>query len=189
MTFEVMGRSCSGFPVVLLAFLLCACGPSETRTKAASKDSVAVMKAKDSLPEEDDEFGISAPEDITDPKMKSMLSVPDTLWLGDTLTIRFRVPHPTDLAVFDPDDKFFFVVYDGVMEGGPPLVPPGQFARMDRLQLLPGVTANIWTAGVKEPQPIFTRAGTYELRLSEELETDDGTPVETETVYYTGRKR
>lgn len=190
--FEVVVRFC--FPLSFL-LLLAACGAPEPRTPGPRIDSgtarkmTSVMKAVDSLPAEEDEFGIEAPANITDPAEKSILSVPDTLWLGDTLTIRFRVPHPTDLAIYDPENNFFFLVYDHLLNELKPLVPHGRFARMDRLDLPASLRANAWLHGVDTLQPVFTKPGNYRIVLSKELETDEGTPIEEERVYYTARRR
>jgi hypothetical protein len=59
------------------------------------------------------------------------------------------------------------------------------FANMDHLEIITDKTkVNPWDARIKGNQLVFTKTGTYEIRLSENLETDDGTPVEIEDVYY-----
>ncbi len=144
---------------------------------------------KDSLPDADyDDEGVIPPEFITDPSEKSILSINDTLYLDDTLKIRFKVPHPKDLAITGPDDKFFFLVYASYGSELPPLIDYNAFATMDILYIFPEKTkANPWLADVQEYKRIFTKPGLYRIQLSENLETDDGTPVEYEEVYYTGK--
>ena len=151
-------------------------------TTSLSTDSVAV--------EEDIDAGIAKPEYITGPDEKSIISANDTLYLGDTLKLKFKTPHPKDLAIYAPDDKFFFIVYASFESEIPPLIDYQKFAQLDSLNIVTTETkGNPWMADVKEAQLIFTKAGLYRILLSENLETDDGTPIEEQYVFYTGKPR
>ncbi|MEZ4789878.1 MAG: hypothetical protein R2811_07660 [Flavobacteriales bacterium] len=132
-----------------------------------------------------DESGLPEPQFITEPAEKKIISITDTLHKGDTLKIRFRTPHPRDFAITTPDDKFFFVVYGSNDTTMPSLVDWLEFETMDYLEIITDqTTANPWDAREIKSKIIFTTTGQYEIRLSENLETDDGTPVELERVYY-----
>jgi hypothetical protein len=175
----------------LLVLLLLSC---EVKQKPTQKSATgAGQQAKvmaDTIVEDETESGLPEPQFVTDPKEKHIISITDTLYFGDTLKIRFRTPHPRDLAIYDPDENFFFLVYSQLSEGLPPLVDYAAFAHYDSLEIVAGVAkANPWTAGVTEHKLVFTKAGVYRIHLSENLETDDGTPVEIEQVYYTATPR
>lgn len=156
-------------------FMLCSCSTSNQEHQE-SKDQSAIAVDPPTLPE--------APF-VTDPSEKQILSITDTLFKGDTLSIKFKTPHFKDLAIITPEDKFFFVVYALHDPAQPSLVDWNTFAHLDHLEIITDKTkANPWDARIKKNQLIFTKTGRYEIRLSENLETDDGTPVELATVYY-----
>lgn len=122
---------------------------------------------------------------MTDTAEKSIISFQDTLYYGDTLKIKFKTPHPTDFAITTPNDGFFFVVYDGNDSTMPSLVDSEKFRTMSYLEIVTNETkANPWNRQFSENQIIFSTSGKYELRLSNNLETDDGTPVESEIIIY-----
>jgi hypothetical protein len=127
---------------------------------------------------------------VTDTDQNYIISYPDTLYLGDTLKMEFKTPHPKDFAITTPDKKFFFVIYAFNDTTKPSLYDWNEFANMRSIEIATDKTkANNWDARVTENQIIFNRTGVYEIRLSENLETDDGTPVETIKIYYVHEKR
>jgi hypothetical protein len=133
---------------------------------------------------------LPAQQFITEPNEKKILWMSDTLFKGDTLKIKFRTPHPKDLGLTTPDGKFFFVIYSGDDISKPSLMDWNEFANRDYLEIITNKTkANPWDANIAENQIIFTKTGKYKIQLSENLETDDGTPVEMETVYYIDEPR
>jgi hypothetical protein len=155
--------------------MLCSCSTSNHEHKESNDQSTIAVEPP-TLPE--------APF-MTDPSEKQILSITDTLFKGDTLSIKFKTPHFKDLAIATPDDKFFFVVSANNDPAQPSLVDWDTFAHLANLEIITDRTkANPWDARIKENQLIFTKTGRYEIRLSENLETDDGTPVEIATVYY-----
>lgn len=114
----------------------------------------------------------------------------DTLYKGDTLRIKFRVPHWRDLAIISPAGAFYFLVYSHSDSTKPSLVEWNAFANMDYLEIITDrAKANPWNAAAKSNQLIFTVSGTYEINISENLETDDGTAVEVRSVYYYDKPR
>ncbi len=133
--------------------------------------------------------GLSEAEIVSEAD-KKIISYTDTLFLGDTLKIKFKIPHPRDLAIRNPENKFFFLVYEGSDSLMPPLVDWEKFEHVGHLEIITNKTkAKPWDARINENQIIFTKSGKYEILLSDNLETDDGTPVEYQTVYYFNRHR
>ncbi|MBW8050362.1 MAG: hypothetical protein FVQ77_08510 [Cytophagales bacterium] len=129
------------------------------------------------------------PQFVTDPDEKKIVSITDTLYKSDTLKIKFKTPHSRDFAITTPDDKFFFVVYWGNDTTNPSLVDWTEFENLDYLEIITDqTTANPWDAREPKNKLIFNITGQYEILLSENLETDDGTPVEVERVYYYDKK-
>jgi len=180
--------------LIFLFSCLCSCSTRSVEEKVvAKKDIIKVAKqtfVKDTIEMDDEETGISEPQYITDTKEMQILTLNDTLYKGDTLEMKFKVPHSKDLAITTPDDNFFFIVYAQSEVEKPSLVEWNTFATMDYLEVVTDKTkANLWDARVKENRIIFTKTGKYEIRLSENLETDDGTPVELKTVYYIHKRR
>jgi hypothetical protein len=163
-------------PVVIvllsLKFLSCTTPAPETKSK---QEAIVTQPDSPELPE---------PHFVADAQ-KEIAFATDTLYSGDTLKIKFKTPHAKDLAITDPDGNFFFVVYAYNDPTKPSLVDWNGFENMDQLEIITNKTkVNPWNASSKENQLIFTKTGPYEINLSENLETDDGTPVEIEKVYY-----
>ena len=139
---------------------------------------------------DNDESGISEPQFVTDSSKMQILYLTDTLYKGDTLKINFKVPHFKDLAISTPKDKFYFVVYAQPEKDKPSLVDWNDFAYLKTIQIITDKTkANPWDASYNTNQIIFKETGTYQIKLSENLETDDGTPIEVKNVYYIDKPR
>jgi hypothetical protein len=108
-----------------------------------------------------------------------------TLSKGDTLSLKFQRPHGGDLAIRDPDSKLFFLVYAFSNAEKPSLVDWNKFKQMTEIKIITDKTkAAPWVDSIKTNQLIFSKPGLYEVQLSENLETDDGTPVEYRSVFY-----
>ncbi len=117
---------------------------------------------------------------------------PQKLFRGDTLTLEMATPHGGDLAVRTPDGTDFLVVYEPHDEGpaARPLMDAEEFMRLRQLNLITDKTkARPWEYGREKNELIFTRTGWYAVRLSENLLSDDGTPVYQCRVYYSHRPR
>lgn len=105
---------------------------------------------------------------------------PATLRAGDTLTVALGRPHAAELALVAPDGTYFVLASPMVEEqladtAGARLIPAADFASMDRL-VLPVATATglPYEQGRLRNERLFTAPGAYELRLSQNLFTDDG---------------
>ena len=115
----------------------------------------------------------------------SLRCSPNRLWLGDTLTLNMSVPHGRDLAILAPGDKFFWLrSWEPNDENA-----TAKWYAFEKLGQLKIATAEAKGRVSTDDEPIFTRTGWYRVRISYNLETDDGTPVNQCRVYYTHRRR
>jgi hypothetical protein len=110
---------------------------------------------------------------------------PRNLWLGGTLTLNMSVPHGRDLAILGPDNTFFWL---RSWEPNDEATTARWYA-FEKLQQLKIVTTDAKGRGSTDDEPIFTKTGWYRIRVSYNLETDDGTPVNQCRVYYTHKRR
>jgi hypothetical protein len=115
----------------------------------------------------------------------SLRCSPRKLWLGDTLTLTMSVPHGRDLAVLSPDDKFFW------LRSWEPndQKATAQWYAFEKVRQLKLVTDQATGSVSTGAERIFTKTGWYSIRISYNLETDDGTPVNECKVYYVHRRR
>jgi hypothetical protein len=171
----------------LILTIICSCSTSQENEadhkKNGNDSSTTIKNTKDTV---DEETGISPPVHISNPDDLKIILTQDTLYKGDTLKLEFKTPHPKDLAIMTPDGSFFFLVYAHDNKGGTKsLMDWNTFDNIDQLYIITDKTkADPWDARINENQIIFTKTGSYEIRMSENLETDDGTPMETKTIYY-----
>ena len=115
----------------------------------------------------------------------SLRCTPARLWPGDTLTLTMSVPHGRDLAILGPDNKFFWL---RSWEPNDEATTANWYA-FEKMKLFKIVTAEAKGRVSTDDEPIFTKTGWYRIRVSYNLETDDGTPVNQCKVYYTHRRR
>ena len=115
----------------------------------------------------------------------SLRCSPRRLWLGDTLTLNMSVPHGRDLAILGPGNKFFWL---RSWEPNDEATTASWYA-FEKLRQLKIVTKEAKGRVSTDDEPIFTKTGWYRVRVSYNLETDDGTPVNECRVYYTHRRR
>jgi hypothetical protein len=181
------------YQLILLSLIYFSC--STKPNKALNKetllmnDSIQKQKGNDSVVI-DEETGIVKPQIVTDSNKMQIISLTDTLYKGDTLRINFKVPHYKDLGIITPSENFFFVVYAYTEKDEPSLVDWNEFENQRNIEIITDKTkANPWNAQIKENKIIFRETGVYKIQLSENLETDDGTPIEVRSVYYINRKR
>lgn len=128
---------------------------------------------------------------VTDASKKRILEITDTLYLGDTLRLKFKTPHPGDLAIIDPANRFFYLVYNGKRDTGIyPLLRKDSFVNQSTISISTDqAKASILNEKLSHNEPIFTTSGLYEIRLGERLDTLDGNPVEVASVFYIREKR
>ena len=115
----------------------------------------------------------------------SLRCTPRKLWLGDTLTLSMSVPHGRDLAILSPDDKFYWL-RSWEPRDREATAQWYAFEKMGQLKL---VTSEAQGIVSRDSERIFTKTGWYSIRVSYNLETDDGTPFSECKVYYVNRLR
>ncbi len=115
----------------------------------------------------------------------SLRCSPRKLWLGDTLMLNMSVPHGRDLAILGPDDKFFWL-RSWEPDNREATAQWYAFEKVGRLKL---VTSEAKGNVNNHDELIFTKTGWYSIRISYNLETDDGTPFNECKVYYVHRRR
>jgi hypothetical protein len=115
----------------------------------------------------------------------SLRCSPGKFWLGDTLTLNMSVPHGRDLAILGPDNKFFWL---RSWEPNDEATTARWYA-FEKVRQLKIVTTDAKGRVSTDGEPIFTKTGWYRIRVSYNLETDDGTPVNQCKVYYSHRRR
>ena len=117
---------------------------------------------------------------------------PRKLYRGDTLVITMSIPHGGDLAIMGPDRSFSFIVYYQPDKNSKqqPLIRREKFETMAQLKLATDqIREMMWAEDEKPNRLIFTKTGWYEVWLSANLETDDGTPVAKCRVYYVNKRK
>lgn len=110
---------------------------------------------------------------------------PRKLWLGDTLTIKLSVPHGRDLAILGPADKFFWL-RSWEPQNRESTAQWYAFEKQGELKL---ITSEAQGVVSQDSERIFTKTGWYKIRVSYNLETDDGTPMRECKVYFVNGTR
>jgi hypothetical protein len=109
-------------------------------------------------------------------KQTQMLSCsPRILTSGSKLTLRFKLPHPVELAIVAPDGTWFFLVNED--PGQKFLVDTDSFRKLSRLELpVATAIARPFIYGREAEERIFQKPGVYQVILGENLETDADVP-------------
>jgi hypothetical protein len=110
-----------------------------------------------------------------------MLSCSPTVLKSDsTLILRFKLPHPGELAIRAPDGTYYFLAYDpgaGIPPGLTPIADKESFRKMSELALPVGrAMGSPWLYGRESNELIFKEPGVYMVTLAEVLETDAKQP-------------
>jgi hypothetical protein len=106
---------------------------------------------------------------------------PTTLNQNSTLSLRFGLPHPAELAIEAPDGTFYFVAYDrnaGTPAGQSPLVDKASFRKMAELKLeVSKAEASPLVYGRNSNERIFRLPGKYKIVLADNIQSDDDSNV------------
>ena len=124
------------------------------------------------------------------PVRNALRCVPETLGAVGTLTLVMPVPHGRELSIQNPAGDFFMLVLTNPQAtDGPMLMSADAFRTMGEVRLpVESLRAKPFVAGRDSAELVFSRLGEYRVHVGEVLNTDDGTPVATCTVYrYPGR--
>ncbi|MEI6410069.1 MAG: hypothetical protein WCR52_11840 [Bacteroidota bacterium] len=121
-----------------------------------------------------------------------MWSTHPAVYKGESLELFFAPPNPTYLGVIDPDGRFFYLVYpkESMVGNLKPLVDSERFADMETLVINTStLTADPYTYGVLDNQPVFTKTGIYRFVLGNDLHVDDESLLEIVKIRYTHREK
>jgi hypothetical protein len=106
----------------------------------------------------------------------SLSCSPDVVGSGEFVTLAMGVPHGGDLSATDPSGTYYFLVRGGQSLTGS-IKTGSDFAILERIELeVEGAMATPYVHGDPLASLLFDQSGMYRFRLSENLETDDGTP-------------
>jgi hypothetical protein len=123
-------------------------------------------------------------------QQKQISCSPDTLFIGDTLTISLSLPHGGDFAVRNPSRTDYFLSQIGSNGETPPLFATEDFLKLDTVRIITNRTKAVpYVHGKTIPELVFKKKGKYIFNVSDNLETDDGTLVYSCSVYFTNKKR
>jgi hypothetical protein len=112
-------------------------------------------------------------------KGKEVSCTPNVVRPGDTLVIKTSTGYPAfGVHVPDKNVKFLLLVSDAYPEG---LMDNRKFSQQM------GIDISVTEAKIKPNTRIFTKEGTYGFVVSQNLETDDGTPTYECKVRYSTR--
>lgn len=129
---------------------------------------------------------------VSSPHAPRMWSMNADVCKGETFDLYFAPPNPAYLGVIDPDGRFFYLVFPKEETCGNlrPVVDSERFAGMESLSIPTAtLTADPYTHGVTENQPVFTKTGTYRFILGENLNVDDESTLEIVKIRYTHKER
>lgn len=114
-----------------------------------------------------------APAGGVPPSLSNLTCTPE-IGPTDTLQISITAPHGPAFHVVDPASTPFFVIFSG--DGGGQrrsLMPADSFVQLTSLSIVPrAFSASVWIAGRDTNERVFTRPGTYRLRVGSEMESD-----------------
>ncbi|MBX2890572.1 MAG: hypothetical protein KF734_06565 [Saprospiraceae bacterium] len=118
-----------------------------------------------------------APVAESAPKMWASSTV---IYKGELLKLYFKAPNPRYLGVIDPNGRFFYVVFPKE-EGAGKLKPFVSSERFETMKMLKINTATFkadpYTYGIVENRPVFTKSGTYQFLLGDNLHVDDESAI------------
>jgi hypothetical protein len=114
------------------------------------------------------------------------------IYLGESILLKFRMPHPKFLGIIGPDGKFFYIVFPESESMGKltPLIDSKVFTHLDQLEISTSdFKADPYTYGVLENQAVFTKTGAYIFMLGDDLLVDDPSAICRVKVMYKHRLR
>jgi hypothetical protein len=109
------------------------------------------------------------------------------LYKGDILELHFAQPHPEYLGVIHPDGRFFYVIYPKETSVGNlyPLMDSQVFSQLSSISIETAhLSADPYTYGVFENQPVFTKSGVYRFILGSNLHVDDERSIDIVKIQY-----
>jgi hypothetical protein len=138
------------------------------------------------------DFHTTALPTVSSPEVPEVWVEKRAFFKDEAFDLHFAMPHATTLGVVDPDGKFFYLVFPEACTTGnlKPLVTSEKFGSMATVTICPAtLTADPYTYGVLENQPVFTKSGVYRFVLGDNLHVDDEKALNIVSVRYTHKNR
>lgn len=109
--------------------------------------------------------------------------------VDDTLQLVLSASLGGEMAIVNPDGVFYQLVNENpTPEMGPQLMTAAALREVREIRLAIATLQGLpYVYRAQAAEPVFHREGTYRIRISERLNTDDGTPVAECTVRFRGR--
>ncbi|HUR41961.1 MAG TPA: hypothetical protein VM240_12430 [Verrucomicrobiae bacterium] len=100
---------------------------------------------------------------------------PTSLQSNDVLTVQLTVPHGRQFGVWTPDNEFLFLSYNKATPEEPTSpFDPTIFRTLAAVQLNVASARGVPVRdGFDPPEAIFSKAGSYQFLVAENLETDN----------------
>ena len=95
-----------------------------------------------------------------------------SLSAGETWNFKLPLPHSMELAILDPDGRFFLVAFEDPMAGVAPMIDTPGFRRLDQVSILTNEAEAAYRGSGGKAARIFTKSGRYEARLGQGLRTE-----------------
>ena len=146
-------------------------------------------------------IGIHSKNSLSNSKTDADIAVSESsaIWVehaecyrNESFNLHFSESHASTLGVVDPDGKFFYLVFPKACTLGElkPLVCSEEFEGIRQLSIsTASLTADPYTYGVLENQPVFTKTGIYRFILGDNLHVDDEFALSIAEITYIHRDR
>ena len=125
----------------------------------------------------------------TSAEYQAIECIPDTLVGGEKLTLVMQRPHGGDLAIVNPQGRYFYLSNSRApQEGGMHTVLESEvFEQLDEYTIdTYQLKAIPFVHGATEEETVFSEPGKYEVRMGENLETTGEVPAYTCIVHFEG---
>ncbi len=149
---------------------------------------ITIFTACSWSPHPRDRESFTAKEQYSENEQGTLKCSPRILYRGQMLVLTMPVPHPSGLAIKDPDGNWFYLQDKTSSQT---LIPHEQFAIARQLDLHSATTTGLrYVDGRPEKHPIFTKTGAYLTYFAENLETEpENTWFIEATVYFHNRDK
>lgn len=94
--------------------------------------------------------------------------------LNDTIILRFKTPHPRQLAIVSPDNDFYFIASDKLVPEIEPIMSSEYFQSIDFYVIeIETFSASVYDASDFAKRKVFDKPGKYRIIIGDNLETEN----------------
>ena len=97
---------------------------------------------------------------------------PASVRVGEDWTLRMPLPHSMELAILDPDARFFLIAFDEPLAGVEPMIDTPGFRRLDEISIRTTEAQAAYRGSGGRQELIFTKSGRYTALLGVGLRND-----------------